>query len=288
MKNIFPGSNSPITLPLKVCQVASSDITLRYMLFGQMKFLKSLGYQVHGVSSPGPRISEIEQVGIKIKAIPIKRKISPLSDIITFVRLFLYFRRERFDIVHVHTLKPELYGQIAARLTGVHIILNTLHGFDFAQGDPAFKKKIIILIQKIAALFSTHIFSISRSIIKDAIKYKIAKSELFSYIGRDIDTQRFNPANFSEGFITQEKRLLKIPQDYIVLGIVGRLVAEKGFLELFAALSSIVKNFPRIVLLVVGPGEPEKKDGFGQEAFKKYGILDHVIFLGERTDMEKL
>ena len=43
-------------------------------------------------------------------------------------------RRERFTIVHAHNPKPGLLAQLAARLAGVPVVVNTLHGFYFHDG----------------------------------------------------------------------------------------------------------------------------------------------------------
>lgn len=271
---------------IKVCQIASADMTMKFMLLGQLKCLLKEGYEVFAVSSPGKWLKALEKEGIKIKAIRFPRKISPFSDILAFFKLYFYFKKEKFDIVHTHTLKPEIYGQIAAKLAGVPIIINTLHGFDFSDEDPLFKKKFILFLQRIAGKCSTAIFAIARDIIERAIQEKIAKPEVFHYLGRDIDTERFNPQRFSQEYIFQKKKELGLEPETKVIGIVARLVGEKGFLELFEAFQGVVSQFPNICLLVVGPQEPEKKDSISPKITKKYQIEDKVVFVGERSDVE--
>lgn len=276
------------TQKIKICQVVSVDMTLKFMLQGQLKFLLREGYEVHAVSSPGRWLKEVEGWGVKVKPIHFTRKITPLVDLIAFLKLYFYFRKEKFDIIHTHTLKPEVYGQIAAKLAGVPIILNTLHGFDFGPDDSSLKKKLIIFLQKIAGRCSTTIFSIAHHIIDRAIKEGIARPEVFKYLGRDIDTKRFDPQRFSEGFRRQKKKEVGIPPGKRVVGIVARLVAEKGLLELFEAFKGVVEKFPDTILLVIGPEEPEKRDGITAATAKEYKIEDKTIFLGERADTDEL
>ena len=277
------------TKKIKICCVVSSDITLRFMLLGQLNFLLKQEYDVYAVCSDGEHLKYIEGQGIKVKKIKFKRKIfTPISDIKAFVSLYFYFRKEKFSVVHVHTLKPEFYGQIAAKLAGVPVILNTLHGFDFAEDDISIKKSLFLFIEKIAAKCSTRIFVIGKHIIKRAIKEKIGKIELFKYLGRDIDTDRFDPDKFSESFIIQKKKELGISSDKKIIGIVARLVVEKGYLNLFEAFRVIVKKHPNILLLVIGQHEPEKRDAISLDVVKKYEIEKNVVFLGERIDIEEL
>ncbi|MDP2637117.1 MAG: glycosyltransferase, partial [bacterium] len=81
---------------------------------------------------------------------------------------------------------------------------------------------------------------------------------------------------------------LKIKPGAKVVGIVARLVKEKGFLPLFEAFAEVKKQVPEAILLVVGPEEPEKEDALDPKEVSRYGIEESVIFLGERTDVEEL
>ena len=52
---------------IKICFVASVDITLKFLLLSQLKFLKNKGYKVFAVCSPGRWVEDIRKDGIKIK-----------------------------------------------------------------------------------------------------------------------------------------------------------------------------------------------------------------------------
>jgi len=256
-------------------------------LFNQLKFLASQGYDISAVCSQGKWLKDVEAAGIKVKTIKLKRKISPFSDLVAFFKLYFYFRKEKFDIVHTHTPKPEIYGQIAAKLAGVPIIINTLHGLDL-PADVSFLGTIFVILEKIAGRCSDLVFSISKAVIKTAAEKKTCDPHLLKYLGRDIDTDKFNPKRFSKGFILNKKRELGIGPDKKVIGIVARLVAEKGYLDLFTAFKSVIAKFPNAVLMIVGQEEPEKKNAIKIGIVKNYGIENNTIFLGERTNAEEL
>lgn len=277
-----------VDLRYKVCCVVSVDITLKFMLFNQLKFLQNEGYDVYAICSPGKWIDNIRKQGIKVKTMVIKRKMSPITDLIFFLKMFFYFRKEKFDIVHTHTPKPEIYGQIAAKLAGVPIIMDTLHGIDLPSGVSWFGRKVFIFLEKIAAKCSDIIFSISDAVIAAAIEKNICPPDTLKYLGRDIDIQKFNPKRFSEEFVKDKRKKLGLGLDKKIIGIVARLVVEKGYLDLFEAFKKVVAKFPNAILLVVGQEEPEKEDAIKIDIVKKYGIDTNVIFLGERADTEEL
>ncbi len=273
---------------VKICCVVSVDITLKFMLFGQLKFLRDQGYDVSAICSPGKWVKDIEQEGIRVKTMVIKRKMSPIADLVFLVKMFFYFNKEKFDIVQTHTPKPEIYGQIAAKLAGVPIIIDTLHGFDLSADVPFIGRKVFGFLQKIASKYSSLIFSVSEAVIKSALEGNICQPNLLKYLGRDIDTNRFNPENFSKEFVIKKKKQLGINPFGKVVGIVARMVEEKGYLELFEAFGSVIASFPDAILLIIGQSEPTKRDAIDPEVVKKYNIQNSVIFLGEKSDIEEI
>jgi len=273
---------------IKVCHIASTDLAVKFLLLNQLKFLKNEGYEVWAVCSTGKWIEDIKRQGIKVKIVNFKRKISPFSDLIVLFKLFFYFKKEKFQIVHTHNPKPGLLGQLAAKAAGVPIIVNTIHGFYFHENTPFLQKKFFIFVEKIAALCSDLIFSQNKEDMKTAIEEKICGPQKIKFLGNGIDLQKFSSERFPKEFINQKKRELGIKSSFKVIGIVGRLVREKGYLELFATFKNLIKKFPNAILLVVGPIEPEKKDAINPDIVKNYGIEKNVIFLGLREDIDEI
>ncbi len=84
------------------------------------------------------------------------------------------FQKEKFDVVHTHAPKPGLLGQLAAKMAGVPVIVNTIHGLYFTDETPFFPRKFFIIMESIAAKCSTLIFSQNKEDIQTIIKEKIA------------------------------------------------------------------------------------------------------------------
>ncbi|MBU2544930.1 glycosyltransferase family 4 protein [Patescibacteria group bacterium] len=273
---------------IKVCRVANTDIAVKFLLLNQLKFLKNRGYDVSVVCSDGGLIDDIKKNGIKIKIVNFNRGLNIFSHIVSLFKLYFYFKKEKFDIVHTHTPVPGLLGQLAAKMAGVPIIINTIHGFYFADSSNFLKRNFYAFIEKLSAKFSDSILSVSQGIIDTAIEEKICREDLLHYLGRDIDIDRFNPDKFSTDFILQKKKELGINPDKRVIGIVGRLVKEKGYLELFQAFKDVLKRFPNTSLLIIGPEESKKKDKINSNLIKILATKKNIFFLGQRTDVDEL
>jgi glycosyltransferase involved in cell wall biosynthesis len=118
---------------------------------------------------------------------------------------------------------------------------------------------------------------------------EVRKMHLYSarqifYIGADVDLKRFDPKKYIAEEIEQKRTELAIPSHALVVGIVARLVWEKGFHDLFSAMRIVLQTVPGAFLLVVGPAEPEKGDGFTPDVVRRYGIQESVVFAGEQKD----
>lgn len=270
---------------IKVCHATTVDSSIRFLLLNQIKNLQKNGYEMSAVCSDGKWIKEIESQGIKVKTIKMTRKISPFSDLVALFRLIIFFKKEKFDIVHVHTPKAGFLAQLGAKMAGAPIIVNTIHGLYFQESDHWPKKVFFILTEKIQAFCSDLIFSVNKEDVGTMIKEKICGPDLIKYSGDGINLERFNPEIFSQEFIKNKKEKLGIGSSKKVIGIVARLVEEKGYLDLFAAFKIIIGRFPESLLLIAGPLEQQKKDAINIDAAKEYGIEKSILFLGERTDI---
>lgn len=272
----------------KVAHVTTIDMAVRFLLLNQLLYLKEKGYEVSAICSPGRWIPEIETAGIPVKAVDMKRRISPLADLVALWQLFSYFRKEGFVIVHAHTPKAGFMGQLAAKFAGVPVIVRTLHGFYFHDGMHPAVRNFFAGLEKIAALCSDSILSQNSEDIEIAIREGICEEERIKYLGNGIDITLFDPRRISAEEVTLKRREIGIRKNERVVGIVGRLVEEKGYLEFFQAARIIKAKMPNIKFLVVGPIEKEKRDALSPDIAKDYGLGDDVIFLGMRRDMPQL
>ncbi len=273
---------------VKVAHVTTVDLSLRYLLLNQLVSLREAGYEVVGLSSPGPHVAYLEEQGIRHIAVPMARHLTPAADMLALARLYRVMRREQFDIVHTHTPKPGLLGQLAARLAGVPVVINTLHGFYFHDGMRPLTRRFYISMEQIAARCSDVILSQNREDIQTAIHERICPPERIKHLGNGIDLRRFDRARLDARAIEARRRELDLPVDAPVVGFVGRLVAEKGLLDLLEATRSIRAAVPRVRFLIVGPVDAERPDALTPAIANRYGAAEICRFTGLRQDMPEL
>jgi len=278
---------------VKVAHVTTTDMSLRYLLLNQLRSLASAGYDVVGVSSPGPDVRFIEANGIRHMAVRMtRRKFSPLADLHSLWRLYRVMRRGRFTIVHTHTVKAGILGRFAARLAQVPVIVHTSHGFIFHDASPWHWRVFFMALEKILSRCCDLIFSVSNEDIVSAADRDLCDPRKLVSLGEGgigIDIGLFNPERFSRDGSGRKRRELGLPESARVVGFVGRLVGEKGVLELFEAARIVRGKMNEDVrFLIIGPVESARRDAVTPDSARKYGISDVCVFTGVRQDMPEL
>jgi glycosyltransferase involved in cell wall biosynthesis len=282
------GTSDRVKTAVKVAHITTIDLSLRFLLLNQLVSLAREGFDVVGVSAPGEHAAAVEEAGIPCFAVPMTRRVTPLADLAALWRLYRLMRRERFTIVHVHTPKPALLGQLAARAAGVPVIVTTLHGLTFRDDTPRAKRHLLMLLEKACALMSDFILSQNPDDIETFVNEGIASRDKLRFLGNGIDVERFDPARVPAETKEKLRAQLGIRPGDKVVGFIGRLVVEKGILELVTAMAEVARRVPGARLLVVGPSGGEKSDAMSKDDARFDPVRDVAIFTGLRHDMPEM
>jgi glycosyltransferase involved in cell wall biosynthesis len=220
---------------------------------------------------------------------PFPPRITPLTDLKTLIRLVRYFRKERFHVVHTHTVKPGLLGRLAARLAGVPVVIHTIHGFYFHDGMHPIARRIFIAVEKVGAWCCDAILSQNQEDIDTAMREGICSPAKISHLGNGIDVTKFYPGCVDGAAVAELRQELGLPPDTKIVGLIGRLVREKGFLEFFEAARIILDRGINARFLAIGAAQPEKSDALTlQVLIDQLGLQSAVHFLGLRDDIPAL
>jgi len=272
----------------RVAHVTTVDLSLRYLLLNQLQRIRDEGYEVFGISAAGPDVSVVEATGIPHFAVPMTRRITPFADLRCLWELVRIMRRERFDVVHTHTPKAGLLGQLAARLAGVPVVANTLHGFYFHDDTKPMTRRFYVWMERLAAKCSDTILSQNREDMATAVAERIASPEQLKWLGNGVDVARFDRRQIADATLEELRREIGIDSRPPVVGFVGRLVEEKGILDLLQAAKAVVEVIPNAQFLIIGPYDEEKPDALRPEVAERYGVAANCRFVGLRNDMPEL
>lgn len=231
--------------------------SLRF-LRGQPAFMREHGFDTHVVCSPGPLLDAFaREEGATAHAIEMRRAITPREDLVALARLTSLLRRLRPDVVHAQTPKGGLLGVLAGRAAGAPRVLYHMRGLPFMGARPP-TRWLLVATERIAcgAAHAVICHSASlRAVAEDAGVVARGRAIVLGPGGNGVDTERFDPDGATRERALAIRRDLAIPEGAPVIGFVGRLVRDKGIVELREAWTTLRERFPEARLLVVGPFE---------------------------------
>jgi glycosyltransferase involved in cell wall biosynthesis len=276
-----------VTRPaFRVAHITNADLSLRFLLLPQMRAMRDEGFDVTAVSPPGRWTPAIETEGIRhIPWLHSKRSWDPKADLKAFWELLGILQREQFDLVHTHHHKPGVLGRLAGRLAGNAYVVNTVHGLFAQPGDRLSKKLPVLGVESLAARFSDLELFQSREDLHWLRRLRVATGDSL-LLGNGIDLSAFDPARVPADRTTALRTELGIPEDVPVVATVARLVAEKGFRELFAAAGGLRDHERRPCFLVVGGRDTVRPDALSSGDLE--AAPARMTFAGWREDVRDL
>ena len=272
-------------MTIKVAHLTTVDLSLRFLVLPQLLSVSAMGHQSIGISAPGPWVAEIESLGVRhIPLADSTRGFALIKDLRAISQLWRVLRQERVDILHTHNPKPGLYGRVLGRLAGVPIVVNTVHGLYATEDDSLPKRFLIYALEGMASWFSDAELVQSSEDLALMSKWPFFSRRNARFLGNGVDLIRFRPGGSPGHDRASVRAALGIAEGQVAVGIVGRLVAEKGFGEFFEAVKGLGPSF---VVLVIGPEDTEKTDSLPATIIER-AQADGVRFLGMRTDVDDL
>lgn len=245
--------------------------------------LKNRGDEVIGAGAADGYEDKLEPMGIKFVRLPIPFKsINPLADLRLLWSYYRLYRRERPEIVHHFTIKPVIYGSIAARLAGVPRIVNTVTGLGFVFSDRArpWLRRLVEVQYRLALGCAHYTFfqnEEDRSLFTSRGLIRPRKTGLLP--GSGVDTQQFTPCWPEEEETDQEP---------VVFLMMARLLKDKGVYEFVEAARRVRMEYPDAKFLLLGKRDehnPMVVPMEDLECWRKEGV---VAYLGEVSDVRSI
>ncbi|MGQ9922246.1 MAG: glycosyltransferase family 4 protein, partial [Desulfobacca sp.] len=227
---------------------------------GLIHYLQLNGIEVHIISSPGELLAETAQKEkIAAFAVDMPRRIAPRQQLAAIWRLYRYIRRVKPAIVHANFPIGGLLGVIAARLAAVPIVIYGMRGLRF-DTTAGLQRRILYLTERISCFLAHQVITNSFVVRERAIHLGICPKEKIitlasgSSNGVDAD-ERFNPQRLPPEIKRNVRAEYDIPAEALVVGFVGRIVADKGIEELEQAWQILAPGWPSLYLVLVGNWE---------------------------------
>lgn len=278
---------------IRVLNVVNIYFSVPYFFGDQFKYLQKNGFKIYLICSPSEHLEKYSnEQNIECYQIPITRRITPFTDLVSLIKICVYIKKNKIDIISGHTAKGGLLAVLAGRIMGVKKIIFFRHGVPFDRKE-GISKKIFTILNRFMAKCATDIVCVSPSLAKLSIDYNLNKESKQIVLGSGtcggIDTQnKFNPDLIDSSSQFNLKQKLGLDDNCLVVGYVGRLVNDKGIPELVESFKLLLLRHKakKIKLLLVGPLELDKKERDSLNQLTRNEIMSNqdIIYTGYIKD----
>ncbi|MFP5264501.1 MAG: glycosyltransferase family 4 protein [Blastocatellia bacterium] len=264
---------------MKIILFANTDWYLYNFRLALAKAIVAQGHELVLLSPPGKYTERLKQAGFRWIPLPLeRRRLNPLAELVTILRIAQVYHKERPDLVHHFTVKCVLYGSIAARLVRVKAVVNALAGLGHIFSDDGFRAKalrrVVKSVCKLALRPSQVIFQ-NPDDHRAFLKLGLVHEETSHLIrGSGVDVERFKPRATEPAGGGR----------YVLLA--SRLLWAKGVSEYVEAARLVRQWLPETVFLLAGETDPGNPSAIPQSVIDNW--RGDVEVLGHCEDMRAL
>lgn len=243
--------------------------------------LSALVARGHHVTALAPDFDEatmsaLEEIGVQYERMSMQRTgLNPLSDVRDFIRLVAALRALKPDILLSYTIKPVIYGSLAARFSGVQNIYSIVTGIGFMFMTNTSKylliRPILMLLYRASLSFNRVVFFQNPDDL-----------DFFRSLGllRETHAVLINGSGVDlEYFSEVEPR-----SSPVVFLLIARLLTSKGISEYFEAARTLKARHPTVSFRLIGPPDPSP-DGISIGMIEDSAADGSVSYLGGVCDV---
>lgn len=285
---------------MKILFIASVYLHFTAFHIPYMKYLQSKGYKVYAAAANDEiRKNNLSKMGFNCIDIPFTRSPFSKDNLEAYRNLKSLFKKESFDLVHVHTPVAALLTRMAFRNSGSGKVIYTAHGFHFYKGAPFLNWLIYYPLERLATRWTDHLITINEEDYQRALKMRFKENTVHYVHGVGVEPVENKGSQKDKEAL---KLRLGLSKDAVVISYIADINQNKNHIFLLRNWKKIKELSPYANLLLIGNGELraeiEKyvqehslKDihvlGFRNDVTELLGITDIVSLLSHREGLPK-
>ena len=264
----------------KIVIVVNSSWNLLNFRSGLIRALVAEGYEVVAVAPDDAYSACLSELGCRFVALPMDNQgTHPLHDLLLTFRFWLLLRRERPNVLLAYTVKPNIYGSLAARLLGIPVVNNIAGlGAVFIKGD--WLVRLVRGLYRLSLRRSAKVFFQNRddrALFIDAGMVKPEQTDLLP--GSGIDLTRFSGNEKSSMSSAKD-----VARAFRFL-LIARMLRDKGVVEYVAAAKQIRARWPNVECGLLGFLDVQNPAAISTEEMNAWVAEGDVRYLGVSDDV---
>ena len=224
----------------KVLLVGNHEIVIYNFRKEIIERLLEENYEVYIVLPYGKKVDILIDMGCHFIDLPIDRRgTNPIRDFSLFMNCIKIFKQIKPNVVLTYTIKPNIYGGIACKLLSIPFIAN-ITGLGTSIENSGILHKFSLFLYKIGLYNANCVFFQNKSNLDFFINKKIVKGNMRLVPGSGVNIKEHCYEEYPS------------ESNYIRFIYVGRLMRDKGIVELFNAIPKVIDRYSNVYFDIVG------------------------------------
>lgn len=217
--------------------------------------------------------NKFEKLVDHIEFVDMYREINVIKDLKSCIAIREVIKKYNPDLIYLNSSKAGALGRIANLRYRKPVIYNP-HGWAFNMKTSYLKRKVYVFIERLLSKYTDYIIAISNKEKESAVINNIADDDKIKVIFNGIDINEYdNNLELQKNC----RAKLNIPEDAIVIGMVGRISDQKAPDIFIKSAYEIKKIIPNVYFIIVGDGEKLEEI---KELINRFGLEKDVLITG--------
>ncbi len=258
---------------MRVAIVLNTSWNIFNFRMNLIRSLQSEGHEIHTIAPNDDYTTRLIEAGCTHHALKMdSRGANPIKDLALIFELYSIYKRVKPDVILHYTIKPNVYGALAASFLKIPVVNNVCGlGTVFLKND--LLSAFAMFLYRISFRFPKKVFFQNPDDLKLFLDKKLVPANTVDLLpGSGIDLQKFKPMNFLRN------------QKFTFL-LISRLITDKGVLEYIDAVKKLRSEGLEARYQILGAMDPEHKRGIRQDIIKEWIDSGTVEYLGTTADV---
>jgi glycosyltransferase involved in cell wall biosynthesis len=260
----------------RIAILESSSRSLINFRGNLIQTLRRRGHEVYCIAPDAWFADEVRAIASEFATAEVARAgLNPLDDILYYRQLLHLLRRYCPDTILSYTIKPIVYGTMAARNLGISEIYALITGLGYAFMNVSYHQRLTGLLARSlyrrALRFDRRVFFQNSDDLEEFVNLNIvSRQKTYLVNGSGVDLQHFAQRPLPEG-----------PPTFL---LIARLLRDKGIMEYIEAATSLRKIFPEARFQLLGPADPSPS-GLPLSIIERSTEAGVIEYLGATRDV---
>ncbi|EOX1846902.1 glycosyltransferase family 4 protein [Vibrio cholerae] len=262
---------------MKLIMVANTAWSVFNFRHSLIKELLSSGVELYVIAPEDKFSAKLTEMGCQVLDLPMQAKgVNPIADLGLMLRLLRHYREIKPDFIIHYTIKPNIYGSLAAKLAGIpSLAITTGLGYTFVNQNVV--SQVARQLYKFAFCYPQEVWFLNEDDRRAFLEHHLIEPDKAVLLhGEGVNLNHFVPTDKPQ------------PDGNVRFLLIARMLRDKGVCEFVEAARQIRQHYPNAIFQLLGDCGVPNPSVIGREEIAQWEKEGVVEYLGTTDDVRPI